>query len=182
MIFQTLLFDNYKSIDFHYTRTFGLDAKMWKLGSHGRHFRVSEHMPMSKLVELNEKQGFFTHYFFADANSSEIFVQNLANIKYVNRLTWIRTIVMFDETNNLNLSPILGSNHDLVSANDTCIYRLDSSKSSSCTENIKSVDRKFIIQIKLSLKEDGAPISLKFITRLYAKNSLSLPGTVWYPP
>ena len=32
-------------------------------------------------------------------------------------------MVIFDETNNVHLSPFLGTNHDLLSANDTAVIR-----------------------------------------------------------
>ena len=158
-------FDNFHSIDFHYTRTLGVNTKRWSLGSHGRHYRLTEGTTTSKLVELNERNGFVTHLVQLSENTTEIFIHNLANIPYIDRQTWIRTMVVFDETNNLHLSPFLGNNHDLISANDTCVYRLDSFTDAS---------RKLNIQIKLSLKEERAPTSLKFITRIYAKNPVTL--------
>jgi len=135
------------------------------LGCHGRHFRLNDGLTTSTLIDLNKKNGFSTFSVNVSPNSSEIFVHNLASIQYTERQTWIRTIVAFDDTNNLHLVPFLGNNHDLISANDTCIYRLDSFTDSP---------RKLVLQIKLSLKEENAPTSLKFITRIYAKNPITI--------
>ena len=97
------------------------------------------------LFKQNQGLKFFsTHNFWLEGGCAEVFVQNLTDCTYVQRLTWIRkgfknhplkfwsqriflplyrTMVIFDETNNVHLSPFLGTNHDLLSANDTAVIR-----------------------------------------------------------
>ena len=94
-------------------------------------------------------------------------MQNLCSIKYIDRLSWLRTLVMFDETENKFLTPLLGSDHDLISANDTAIYRLAQSDGESTNG-----ERKMVLQVKLSAKEDSAPSYLEFITRIFVRTTV----------
>jgi len=83
-------FEKYSHIDFRYAREVGINAEKWSLGSHARHYKPSENYPVSKLVELNENEGYSTHNFWLEGGCAEVFVQNLTDCTYVQRLTWIR--------------------------------------------------------------------------------------------
>ena len=55
---QSYTFLNFFHKKFRYAREVGINAEKWSLGSHARHYKPSENYPVSKLVELNENEGY----------------------------------------------------------------------------------------------------------------------------
>jgi len=154
-----------------------VSCSVWTKGSHARHYTPSAEWPVTALIGLNENNGFTTHYFSLSSNPDEgnkhLFVQMMFDMNYRDRQTWLKTLLLFDITNNQYIAPYLGECHDLVTANDSVLYHIEEEdEQMDCNNNQiceLSPIREFAIQFKLSPKADSNVDALDYIIRIYSK-------------
>jgi len=153
-----------------------VNCRVWSKGSHARHYTPSSEWPVTALIGLNEDNGFITHYFSLSSNPEErnkhLFIQMMFDLAYRDRQTWLKTLLLFDITNNRYIAPYLGECHDLVTANDSVLYQIDEDEKMDCNNNQiceLSPLTDFAIQFKLSPKADSNVDALDYIIRIYSK-------------
>ena len=97
-----------------YSAVKGVNCETWTKGSHARHYTPSAVWPVTALIGLNEETGFTTHYFSLSSNLEEqnkhIFIQMMFDLNYRDRQTWLKTLLLFDITNDRYLSAGITNN------------------------------------------------------------------------
>ena len=100
--------NKYDKIELMQSAVKGVNCETWTKGSHARHYTPSAVWPVTALIGLNEETGFTTHYFSLSSNLEEqnkhIFIQMMFDLNYRDRQTWLKTLLLFDITNDRYLS------------------------------------------------------------------------------
>lgn len=163
--YPPLFFESFEKMEVKETAIREKNCAYWQKGSHARHFQPSEEWPTETLIKLNESSGFSTYRFTIkhSKQANQLFIQMMFDLNYKDRLTWLKTIIVFDITRNKYLNPFLGECHDLCSANDSAIFHIE-------PPDMQNVEIEYAIQFKLSPKPNSNVDVLDYILRLYSKS------------
>jgi hypothetical protein len=165
--YPPIFFENFSKYEIRETAIRGKNCEYWSKGSHARHFTPSPEWPVESLILLNEDNGFNSYKFGLSGSGNQLYIQMMFDLNYNDRLTWLKTLLLFDIERNMYLTPFLGECHDLVTSNDSVIFHIP-----SAMETDESNYRRFVLQFKLSPKESTTTDILDYIIRIYYQSSV----------